>query len=95
MAEPVAPPALPPCWTSARLIALLDLRPADRRFGYPLEMVLRAADGWRIVKTKVDHLPGKGRFTATGTLRGTMRAVSETRRVMVSAPHGESASSRG
>jgi hypothetical protein len=74
---------------------LLDLRPADRRFGYPLEMVLRTADGWRIVETKVDHLPGKGRFKAAGPLRGTMRAVSETRRVTVSAPRGESASSRG
>ncbi|MDP4512101.1 hypothetical protein [Nonomuraea turcica] len=75
---------------------MLDLRPADRRFGYLLEMVLRAGAGvWRIAETEVDYLPRKGRFTVTGTLRGTMRAVSDMRRVMASAARGGSASSRG
>ena len=34
----------------------LDLQ--DRRFGYPLEMVTKAAAaGWRVVEVDVDYLP--------------------------------------
>jgi glycosyltransferase involved in cell wall biosynthesis len=62
---------------------LLDLGLTDRRFGYPLEMVLRAAaDGWRITEVEVDYLPRVGRSKVTGTVRGTLRAVSDMRRVM-------------
>ena len=47
------PPAAAPCSTS-------DLR--DRRFGYPLEMVVRAARaGWRVVEVDVDYAPRGGR----------------------------------
>ncbi|MDX3111531.1 hypothetical protein [Nonomuraea angiospora] len=68
---------------AARRSALLELGLADRRFGYPLEMVLRAgAAGWRIAETEVDYLPRTGRSKVTGTLRGTLRAVSDMRRVM-------------
>ncbi|MBE1588614.1 hypothetical protein H4W80_006872 [Nonomuraea angiospora] len=75
---------------------MLDLRTAGRRFGYPLEMVLRAAaDGWRVAETKVGYLPRKGALQVTGTLRGTMRAVSGMRRVTASACRGEPASSHG
>jgi glycosyltransferase involved in cell wall biosynthesis len=64
----------------ADLIALALL---DRRFGYPLEMVLRAAAaGWRIAETDVDYLPRTGRSKVTGTARGTLRAISDMRRVM-------------
>ncbi|WP_405152264.1 hypothetical protein OG589_43330 [Sphaerisporangium sp. NBC_01403] len=62
---------------------LLALGLADRRFGYPLEMVLRAASaGWRISEAEVDYLPRTGRSKVTGTLRGTLRAVGDMRRVL-------------
>jgi dTDP-L-rhamnose 4-epimerase len=68
---------------AARRDALLELGLADRRFGYPLEMVLRAAAaGWRIDEVEVAYLPRAGRSKVTGTLRGTLRAVSDMRRVM-------------
>jgi glycosyltransferase involved in cell wall biosynthesis len=64
----------------AGLLAL-DLR--DRRFGYPLEMVLRAgAAGWRLGEADVDYLPRVGRSKVTGTARGTLRAIGDMRRVM-------------
>ena len=59
----------------------LDLR--DRRFGYPLEMVTRAARaGWRIVEVDVDYLPRSGRSKVTGTVRGTARTVRDMSRVL-------------
>ncbi|MFG1697624.1 glycosyltransferase family 2 protein [Nonomuraea sp. NPDC049309] len=68
---------------AARRVPLLDLGLIDRRFGYPLEMVLRAgAAGWRIGETGVDYLPRRGRSKVTGTVRGTLRAVGDMRRVM-------------
>ncbi|MBB5775753.1 glycosyltransferase family 2 protein [Nonomuraea jabiensis] len=64
-------------------VALLRLELVDRRFGYPLEMVLRAgAAGWRIRETEVDYLPREGRSKVTGTVRGTLRAIGDMRRVM-------------
>jgi dTDP-L-rhamnose 4-epimerase len=54
----------------------LDLR--DRRFGYPLEMVLRAAAaGWRIGELPVPYLMRSGRSKVTGTVRGTLRTVRD------------------
>ncbi|MBP2708229.1 glycosyltransferase family 2 protein [Microbispora sp. RL4-1S] len=65
---------------------LLALGVADRRFGYPLEMVLRAAAaGWRVRETEVDYLDRSGRSKVTGTVRGTVRAVRDMRRVMAEA----------
>ncbi|MEV4010730.1 glycosyltransferase family 2 protein [Nonomuraea angiospora] len=62
---------------------LLELGLTDRRFGYPLEMVLRAAAaGWRIAEVDVEYLPRAGRSKVTGTVRGTFRAVADMRRVM-------------
>ncbi|WP_405143029.1 hypothetical protein OG589_36880 [Sphaerisporangium sp. NBC_01403] len=56
--------------------SLLALGMTDRRFGYPLEMVLRAsAAGWRIGEAEVDYLPRAGRSRVTGTVRGTLRAI--------------------
>lgn len=58
--------------------ALLDLGIVDRRFGWPLEMVLRAAaDGWRIDEVEVGYAPRVGRSKVTGTVRGTVRAVRD------------------
>jgi glycosyltransferase involved in cell wall biosynthesis len=68
---------------AARRTALLDLRIADRRFGWPLEMVLRAAAaGWRIDEVAVTYRPRVGRSKVTGTVRGTARAVSDMARVL-------------
>lgn len=68
---------------AARRDALVDLAVADRRFGWPLEMVLRAGDaGWRIVEVPVAYSPRTGRSKVTGTVRGTVRAVSDMRRVL-------------
>jgi glycosyltransferase involved in cell wall biosynthesis len=67
----------------ARRDALLELGVADRRFGWPLEMVVRAAaDGWRIVEVSVSYAPRIGRSKVTGTLRGAARAVLDMARVM-------------
>src|SRR5215204_190253 len=63
---------------AARREALLHLEIEDRRFGWPLEMVLRAAAaGWRIDEVSVGYRPRQGRSKVTGTVRGTMRAVRD------------------
>jgi glycosyltransferase involved in cell wall biosynthesis len=68
---------------AGRRDALLGLGLTDRRFGWPLEMVLRAAAaGWRIVEVPVSYAPRVGRSKVTGTVRGTARAVVDMARVM-------------
>ena len=63
---------------AARREALLALGIRDRRFGWPLEMVLRAAAaGWRIEEAPVTYLAREGRSKVTGTVRGTVRAVRD------------------
>jgi len=63
---------------AARREPLLALGIRDRRFGWPLEMVLRAAAaGWRIEEAPVTYLAREGRSKVTGTLRGTARAVRD------------------
>ncbi len=53
---------------AARRAPLLGLGIADRRFGWPLEMVLRAAAaGWRIDEVVVGYAPRAGRSKVTGT----------------------------
>jgi glycosyltransferase involved in cell wall biosynthesis len=57
---------------------LLDLRLRDRRFGWPLEMVLlAAAAGWRIEEVSVAYRARSGRSKITGTVRGTARTVRD------------------
>ena len=68
---------------AARREALLALGIRDRRFGWPLEMVLRAADaGWTIREVPVAYHPRDGRSKVTGTLRGTVRAVRDMTNVL-------------
>jgi len=68
---------------AARREALLGLGIVDRRFGWPLEMVLRAsAAGWRIEEVPITYLPREGRSKVTGTLRGTVRAVRDMAAVL-------------
>jgi glycosyltransferase involved in cell wall biosynthesis len=70
---------------AARRQALLDLDLSDRRFGYPLEMVLKAARaGWRMSEVDVDYAPRTegGRSKITGTVRGTLRTIYDMARVL-------------
>lgn len=65
---------------AARRRDLLNLYLADRRSGYPLEMIVKAARaGWRIEEIDVDYAP---RAEGTGTVRGTLRAVRDLSRVL-------------
>lgn len=67
----------------ARRAALLDLELTDRRSGYPLQMVVRAADaGWRITEADVPYTPRSGRSKVTGTWRGTWHAVRDMSAVL-------------
>ena len=67
---------------AARRQPLLALCLLDRRFGYPLEMVLRAAAaGWRMAEVDVNYRQRTGQSKVTGTIRGTMRAVRDMREV--------------
>jgi len=63
---------------SARREGLLALSIRDRRYGWPLEMVLRAASaGWRVREVEVSYRARAGRSKVTGTLRGTARTVRD------------------
>lgn len=67
----------------ARREELLGLGIADRRFGWPLEMVLRAAEaGWRIEEMPVGYRARTGRSKVTGTVRGTARTVRDMAAVL-------------
>lgn len=68
---------------AARRADLLALDLQDRRFGYPLEMVLSAARaGWRIDECDIDYRPRIGKSKVTGTVRGTVRTVRDMRAVL-------------
>jgi len=72
---------------AARRADLLALGIEDRRFGWPLEMVLRAADaGWRIQGVPVAYAARTGRSKVTGTLGGTVKAVRDMSTVLRSLP---------
>ena len=63
---------------AARREELLALDIRDRRFGWPLEMVLLAARAdWRIDEAPVDYRARSGRSKVTGTVRGTARTVRD------------------
>jgi len=71
----------------ARRTALLGLSLTDRRSGYPLQMVVQAADaGWRIAETDVPYEPRTGRSKVTGTWRGTWHAVRDMAAVLKAEP---------
>jgi glycosyltransferase involved in cell wall biosynthesis len=68
---------------AARRMPLLSLDLRDRRFGWPLEMVVSAARaGWCIEEVDVTYRRRVGRSKVTGTVRGTARAVRDMGRVM-------------
>ncbi|MBV9319712.1 MAG: glycosyltransferase family 2 protein [Mycobacterium sp.] len=57
--------------------ALLDLNVMDRRSGYPLELLVRAAAaGWKVVECDVDYGPRTGgKSKVSGSLRGSVVAM--------------------
>ena len=62
---------------------LVALGIADRRSGYPVETVVRAADaGWRIAQVDVAYSPRTGRSKVTGTWRGVATAVRDMSAVL-------------
>lgn len=68
---------------AARTEELISLGLRDRRFGWPLEMVLRAIQaGWRIEEVDVPYRARTGRSKVTGTIRGTFRAVRDRARIL-------------
>ena len=68
---------------AARRSALVELDVRDRRSGWPLEMVLRAAArGWRIRDVPVEYTERSGRSKVTGTMRGTVHAIGDMSRLL-------------
>lgn len=66
-----------------RRSALIELGMEDRRFGWPLEMVVKAqAAGWRVAEVDVPYREREGRSKVTGTLRGTLRTVRDMSRIL-------------
>ena len=58
--------------------ALIGLGLQDRRSGWPLEMVLKAAAAdWKIVEVPVPLKGRSGRSKVTGTVRGTAQAIRD------------------
>jgi len=69
----------------ARREPLAALPIADRRSGYPVETVVRAADaGWRIEQVDVAYTPRVGASKVTGTWRGVTTAVRDISAVLAS-----------
>ena len=63
--------------------ALLALGLEDRRSGYPVETVVRAAEaGWRVVQLDVPYAARWGRSKVTGTPLGAARAVRDMTAVL-------------
>lgn len=63
---------------------LLGLGVVDRGFGYPLELLLRAAAaGWRVHEIDVAYRPRVGgRSKVSGSVRGTLRTVRDMATVL-------------
>jgi len=68
----------------ARRQPLCELGLADRAFGWPLEMVLRAAAaGWRVGEAPVSYRSREGgRSKVSGSARGSLRAARDMSRVL-------------
>jgi glycosyltransferase involved in cell wall biosynthesis len=67
----------------SQALRALDIR--DRRFGYPVETVVRAAAaGWRFTEVDVDYRERVGQSKVTGTLRGYLQAVRDSSAVLKS-----------
>jgi dTDP-L-rhamnose 4-epimerase len=63
---------------AARRDPLLALDLEDRRSGWPLEMVVKAAAaGWTIAGIPVPYTERQGRSKVTGTVRGTLQTIND------------------
>jgi glycosyltransferase involved in cell wall biosynthesis len=70
---------------AARRSDLLALGLRDRRFGYPLELLIAAGRaGWRVVEIDVAYHPRAAgtRSKVSGTVRGTARAIRDMSAVL-------------
>lgn len=68
---------------AARREPLLKLGITDRRFGWPLEMVVLAhRAGWTVTEVDVPYEARVGKSKVTGTLRGTVRTVRDMTAVL-------------
>jgi glycosyltransferase involved in cell wall biosynthesis len=70
---------------AARRDDLLALGLRDRRFGYPLELLVAAARaGWAVAEVDVTYHPRAAgtRSKVTGTVRGTARAIRDMSAVL-------------
>ncbi len=68
---------------AASRTGLLELGIADRRFGWPLEMVVLAhRAGWHITEVEVPYAARVGKSKVTGTVRGTARTVRDMSAVL-------------
>ena len=68
---------------AVRREAMLGLDLRDRRSGYPLELVLKAhAAGWRVLEVDSPYSPRIGRSKVTGTMRGTITAITDMSRLL-------------
>jgi len=63
---------------AARREPLLALGLEDRRSGWPLEMVVKAAAaGWSVADAPVPYAEREGRSKVTGTVRGTIQTIGD------------------
>ena len=68
---------------AARRESLLGLGITDRRFGWPLEMVVLAhRAGWTVTEVDVPYETRVGKSKVTGTVRGTARTVRDMAAVL-------------
>ncbi|TDV45376.1 glycosyltransferase family 2 protein [Actinophytocola oryzae] len=68
------------CMRAVRRADLLALDVRDRAFGYPLELLVRAAEaGWSVVERDVTYRPRAAgtKSKVSGSVRGTFRAVRD------------------
>lgn len=66
-----------------RTVDLIALGVEDRRSGYPLEVLVRAAEAnWTVAEVGVTYRPRSGRSKVTGTPLGVVRAVRDMSRVL-------------
>jgi glycosyltransferase involved in cell wall biosynthesis len=64
-------------------VGLVGLGLEDRRSGYPVETVVKAAEaGWLVVSVDVRYAPRRGRSKVTGTPLGAARAVRDMTMVL-------------
>lgn len=68
---------------AARRAGLISLDLVDRRFGWPLEMLVKAAQaGWVLEEVDVAYRPRVGRSKVTGTLMGSLRTARDMHRYL-------------